>query len=1707
MLCGTVFADKQSSLVFSAACGGSGTASDGAVWTVTSDGTESNFDKNKGIHYGTGSAVVEYIKLSTSDIAGTITKVVVNASTASGVSATVDVTVGGNAFGGNAKSLSTTATDYTFEGSASGEINVNVKKPSSAAKALYVKSIVVTYAEATPEPQPYTYDFNTSIATSNHGFILGSNWGHVVGSGDYDGYGPYYMSYSYTADDGFNGTGSLQAYRQYAGDSQGGTVCYDLLVTPLVSGKITMKVKASSSASSSNPSFVEVYKIDAAGTTRGDLIQRFTESEGYTAIEGQEDWKEITLTLTEEQRIAIRAQYVYLDDFTAAVVNIIPQKSLTVNAVMNSDGFSNTQGTNPVFEQQADGTMKVVLKVTLNNSGDVDLKAGQTENYTLTVGQASSTGGSKTFYEEASIAIPEDIAAGEKKTFDVTFYVPYVSGYKYWFIKENITGTISSTYRYATSAAYEPKFVFRKAESSETSSLSGIQAYGLISEMTTKNFEIANTGIAPLTIKSITLPAGFTSANMPVIPEGGLVIAKGTTQALDITLPATPLGNFADNLTIVYLDKDGAEKTFTLAFTGNVLPAGTWAVNFDNTSNSPAYPAGSIAESGINSDYSYNSGTYEIFLKGRTASSYADGNNKFITPKLHATAGQQLTFDIKGAYGDAYYAKVFVSADRKNWGEPVAYFTYGEKEGAVAIGSSDWTTKSITFDTEGDYYVAFALYGEFKIDNIIGLTKVDVAHDLYIKSVNWPDASIKSGTAQAKPSVDIIPLTDEVAGNYTVKYIYGENVVNIESKDLTASVSSSTTFTASFTPTVETTTAFPGSKVVFEFTDGTKYETEGFDLTVTNEAIFHFLDSKPSSKWYEPTDRTAPIRFGKVKETTNQTFTIFNWGSAPLTVNSISLPEGFSTTTEFPFTVAAFNGENDGIDAACQTLAITLSATEANTYSGDMVITYSGDKTFTLPISGTMLDATKFYANFNDQNWPAGTAYQDNVSISYFSTGDYGLQSSSATKNLFITPKLTATEGDVLQFDASTRNSSYDGTVKMYISSDRETWAEPVKEIALSKTENTSKATYEYQFASAGDYYVAFELNEARVDDIYGLKLAEVAHDWKIASANIPAEAMQNVASTAIVNILNLGIANEAADSYTVTAYINNQVAGTGTAIELPTKHKLSDAGTQLAVNFQSPKVGTFPVYIEVKAGDYKVVTEPVDVVFTEEVLKSELTAQADGTSSSVPLNLSYYNSESVSLFPANVLTGSYGLSGGAKIKSIVIKGYKTTSETSSTLNVWYEWTDDATQIKPADGLYPTDGLTQIITDQTQIWPEQGSATELVDFITLTFNEPIAYEEGKALRLVVRSNSDQWKSANFEKGVAATNNLAYYHQNDNEETFNSNSWNSSVLPVLHISLEAVAATISGTVKNSEGAAIENATVTLVSTDGANVQYEGKTDAEGAYSFNVIQTGRTYNATVVATEEYKTATAEISFAEGSVIKDFVLADTNPLGDANLDGEVTTSDAVAAVTFALEKEVPSEKALKVADVNKSGNITVSDAVGIVNIALNAETPAPARGEMEAVNFLTKNGTSLNLINSTEFVGFQMDVTLAEGAMLNSVSLNDRAANLQVVYNRIAKNTYRIIAFSTDNAAIEGNEGELISLDITGNDNIAISNIEFADAAANAYALSLTEATGINGIYAGAANVESYTVGGVKNDKIRKGMNIVRTADGKVKKVLVK
>ena len=138
---------KTSTLTFTKACDGTGTADDKVLWKVASDAAETNFDNTKGIHYGTGKKAVSYLTLTTSGISGTISKIVVNASGASGTSAKLDVTVNGSTFGTQKQSLTDNAKEYTFEGSASGEIVVKLSQTSTKI-ALYVKSVSVTYEPA-----------------------------------------------------------------------------------------------------------------------------------------------------------------------------------------------------------------------------------------------------------------------------------------------------------------------------------------------------------------------------------------------------------------------------------------------------------------------------------------------------------------------------------------------------------------------------------------------------------------------------------------------------------------------------------------------------------------------------------------------------------------------------------------------------------------------------------------------------------------------------------------------------------------------------------------------------------------------------------------------------------------------------------------------------------------------------------------------------------------------------------------------------------------------------------------------------------------------------------------------------------------------------------------------------------------------------------------------------------------------------------------------------------------------------------------------------------------------------------------------------------------------------------------------------------------------------------------------------------------------
>ena len=118
---------------------------DGITWYLDPAPEYIGWDNNdtaKGIQIGSSNKPSKTLKISTTGIIGTITKIVVNTSGASSIAGTLDVTVGGAAFG-EQYTLTKTATDVTFEGVATGEIALNYAQTSS--KAIYIKNITIEY--------------------------------------------------------------------------------------------------------------------------------------------------------------------------------------------------------------------------------------------------------------------------------------------------------------------------------------------------------------------------------------------------------------------------------------------------------------------------------------------------------------------------------------------------------------------------------------------------------------------------------------------------------------------------------------------------------------------------------------------------------------------------------------------------------------------------------------------------------------------------------------------------------------------------------------------------------------------------------------------------------------------------------------------------------------------------------------------------------------------------------------------------------------------------------------------------------------------------------------------------------------------------------------------------------------------------------------------------------------------------------------------------------------------------------------------------------------------------------------------------------------------------------------------------------------------------------------------------------------------------
>lgn len=142
----------------------------GVNWTLAVEswyGSESYaWDNGKGLKIGSSNSKYPKgnVTITTTEIVGTIKKVTVNTSSNASSTTTLKVLVGDTQIG-KQQSLTSTATNFTFEGSATGDI---VLSYADSNKPIFIKSISVIY-EKGPEKTPTTLTFDDPTISIEEG--------------------------------------------------------------------------------------------------------------------------------------------------------------------------------------------------------------------------------------------------------------------------------------------------------------------------------------------------------------------------------------------------------------------------------------------------------------------------------------------------------------------------------------------------------------------------------------------------------------------------------------------------------------------------------------------------------------------------------------------------------------------------------------------------------------------------------------------------------------------------------------------------------------------------------------------------------------------------------------------------------------------------------------------------------------------------------------------------------------------------------------------------------------------------------------------------------------------------------------------------------------------------------------------------------------------------------------------------------------------------------------------------------------------------------------------------------------------------------------------------------------------------------------------------------------------------------------------------
>lgn len=446
-------------------------------------------------------------------------------------------------------------------------------------------------------------------------------------------------------------------------------------------------------------------------------------------------WEKVTFNSPSATRVALLMERCYFDDFTYTEAEASGDPQLTVTdfpsgSTYNFGGQPVPQGTEKTF--------------TLLNTGGAPLTVSSitvTGDYTITAG-GDITSIAPSASAAVTVATPANDTTGELTIVSDDPDSPY-------------TINLSSTYK-------EPAPVM-------VLDVTNV-AFGKVTEDASREITVANSGDALLTVNIAVTGQDFT------VTPASLTVEAGGSENFTVTYSydAEAYGGHTALVTVTPNVGDPVEITVS----AEVEDPFVWREDFEE-GEIPAYWS-TTGWTVTKSNYG-NNGTYMAFAGTSNTSTSAD--YVLITPRLSATAGQQLRFEVGGGTDAMDVLHVEYSHDMTSW-TPV--------EGSPITSAG---VKTFTAPEDGYYYLKFnGKYGS--VDNFEGFRLALKEHDISISGENIPAKGNQYALYTASVTVKEMMGKDETA--VAVLVIDGEDVVTSEPQPIAAN--SEYTFLLSFRP-------------------------------------------------------------------------------------------------------------------------------------------------------------------------------------------------------------------------------------------------------------------------------------------------------------------------------------------------------------------------------------------------------------------------------------------------------------------------------------------------------------------------------------------------------------------------------------------------------------------------------------------------------------------------------------------------------------------------------------------------------------------------------------------------------------------------------------------------------------------------------------------------------------------------------------------